>query len=311
MVYSKPLLACVVFSVGLHCFSLMWDISLPIAHHATNAVGIGYVSRSLEDFQPTLMNAPGELVKQADDQHEQHVQQHLTKMQIDDPVRNVDSESKKKPELGQFQAVSDTQVEREELRSELSQPASKIVKNTTKPDALIPSANIEQPEKRVTPSSDPSLTEDKRVHSQEHRAPKIADRMVEAAVPRPSRTGETGLEAVSPVGVAQMAVPDSTTVGQNQPPNQSALPRYDRNPRPQYPRIAKLRGWEGEVLFEVLVLKNGRVGELKLLTSSGYKSLDDAAKKALVRWLFQPAIESGLPIDSHVRVPIKFSLRTL
>lgn len=311
MVYSKPLLACVVFSVGLHCFSLMWDISLPIAHQATNAVGIGYVSRALEDFQPTLMNAPGELVKQADGQHEQHDQQHLTKMQIDDPVRDVDSEGKKNPELGQFQAISDIQVEREELRSELSQPVSKITKNTAKPDSSVPSANIEQPVKRVAHPPEPSLTEDKRAYSQDHRAPKIADRMVEAAVQSPSRTDETGLETVSPAGVAQMAVPDSTTVGQNQPPNQSALPRYDLNPRPQYPRIAKLRGWEGEVLFEVLVLKSGRVGELKLLTSSGYKSLDDAAKKALVWWLFQPAIESGLPVDSYVRVPIKFSLRTL
>ncbi|MCW8892237.1 MAG: energy transducer TonB, partial [Deltaproteobacteria bacterium] len=93
---------------------------------------------------------------------------------------------------------------------------------------------------------------------------------------------------------------------------QMALPRYDVNPRPEYPKIAKLRGWEGDVLFEVLVTKTGRVGQLQMLTSSGYRSLDNAAQKALKRWIFKPATTfGGIEIDSLVRVPIKFSLQTL
>jgi protein TonB len=73
-----------------------------------------------------------------------------------------------------------------------------------------------------------------------------------------------------------------------------------------------LRGWEGDVLFEVLVTKTGRVGQLQMLTSSGYRSLDNAAQKALKRWIFKPATTfGGIEIDSLVRVPIKFSLQTL
>ncbi len=61
--------------------------------------------------------------------------------------------------------------------------------------------------------------------------------------------------------------------------NQSALPRYDINPKPKYPRVAKLRGWEGVVLFSVHVLQDGSVGKVSMLASSGYRSLDKSAKK--------------------------------
>ena len=88
-----------------------------------------------------------------------------------------------------------------------------------------------------------------------------------------------------------------------------ALPRYDVNPPPHYPQVAKLRGWEGKVVFEALIRKNGRVGRLKIKNSSGYRSLDTAARKAISRWKFSPATSFGLPKDSEVEIPITFSLK--
>ena len=88
-----------------------------------------------------------------------------------------------------------------------------------------------------------------------------------------------------------------------------ALPRYDVNPPPHYPQVAKLRGWEGKVVFEALIRKNGRVGRLKIKTSSGYRSLDTAARKAISRWKFSPATSFGLPKESEVEIPITFSLK--
>lgn len=87
-----------------------------------------------------------------------------------------------------------------------------------------------------------------------------------------------------------------------------AQPRYDINPRPKYPKVARVREWEGVVVLKVQVLKNGRVGELKVDTSSGYRSLDNAAKKTVRRWRFFPAVELGLPVESYLLVPIEFSL---
>lgn len=88
----------------------------------------------------------------------------------------------------------------------------------------------------------------------------------------------------------------------------AALPRYDRNPKPVYPEVARRRGWEGSAHFEVLVLKNGRVGQVKMLTSSGHRSLDRAARKAIQRWVFKAASSFGANVDSRVVVPIDFVL---
>jgi len=89
---------------------------------------------------------------------------------------------------------------------------------------------------------------------------------------------------------------------------QAALPCYDENPPPEYPEVARRRGWAGIVQFEVQVLKSGRVGRLDILASSGYKSLDRAARKSVSRWIFKPATSFGVPIESRVVVPINFVL---
>lgn len=87
-----------------------------------------------------------------------------------------------------------------------------------------------------------------------------------------------------------------------------AIPRYDLNPLPQYPEIARRRGQQGAVQLEVLVLANGRVGETKLVVSSGYKGLDRAAQKAVRHWQFKPAKSFGVAVVSRVVVPVDFVL---
>ncbi len=89
-----------------------------------------------------------------------------------------------------------------------------------------------------------------------------------------------------------------------------ALPLYDENPKPVYPRVAALKGWEGTVLLEVLVLKDGQVGDVSLLNSSGYRALDKAARKTVYRWKFRPAHVGGDPVECKVQIPINFVLNS-
>ncbi len=89
---------------------------------------------------------------------------------------------------------------------------------------------------------------------------------------------------------------------------QKAQPRYGYHPPPSYPRLARQRGWQGTVEYEVKVLPDGVVGELVLKTSSGYKSLDDAARNAIAKWRFNPATRSGTPVESWVVIPVSFIL---
>jgi protein TonB len=88
-----------------------------------------------------------------------------------------------------------------------------------------------------------------------------------------------------------------------------AIPIYDKNPSPEYPLIARRRGFQGTVVLEVMVKPNGRVGELRVLKSSGYKVLDRAASASVREWIFIPAIKGNEKIEMWVRVPVSFQLK--
>ncbi|MCK4618943.1 MAG: energy transducer TonB [Desulfobacterales bacterium] len=88
-----------------------------------------------------------------------------------------------------------------------------------------------------------------------------------------------------------------------------AIPIYDKNPSPKYPLIARRRGFQGTVVLEVMVDRNGRVGELRVLKSSGYKVLDRAASASVRDWIFKPAIKGNEKIEMWVRVPVRFKLK--
>jgi TonB family protein len=87
-----------------------------------------------------------------------------------------------------------------------------------------------------------------------------------------------------------------------------ALPVYRRNTPPQYPLIARRRGYQGRVLLEVLVRKNGRAGSIRLARSSGYEVLDRAAIKGVRNWLFHPAKRGDELVEMWVEIPIRFQL---
>ena len=87
-----------------------------------------------------------------------------------------------------------------------------------------------------------------------------------------------------------------------------ARPLYLRNPSPPYPRLARRRGYEGSVILEVMVLRDGTVGDLRVSTSSGYELLDRAAVASVRKWLFEPGKQGDQKVDTWVRVPIRFKL---
>jgi len=57
------------------------------------------------------------------------------------------------------------------------------------------------------------------------------------------------------------------------------------------------------------VKPNGRVGDLKVFKSSGYKVLDRAASVSVRDWIFKPAIKGNEKIEMWVRVPVYFQLK--
>ena len=89
---------------------------------------------------------------------------------------------------------------------------------------------------------------------------------------------------------------------------EAALPEYSKNPPISYPKRARRKGYEGTVVLEVLVNRNGKVDDLRILASSGYAILDRSAVTSVKTWSFKPAKKGKDTIDMWVKVPVRFKL---
>lgn len=85
------------------------------------------------------------------------------------------------------------------------------------------------------------------------------------------------------------------------------LPEAITRVSPQYPDIARQAGIEGTVMIQVLVGKDGKVKDTKVVES--IPVLDDEAVKAVKGWVFKPALVNNKPIAIWVAVPVRFTLR--
>jgi protein TonB len=78
---------------------------------------------------------------------------------------------------------------------------------------------------------------------------------------------------------------------------------------PLYPSQVIRLGLTGTVLLAVQVLPNGRVGEVRLLQSSGVPLLDESAMREARRWRLVPGTRDGVPTTMWKQIPITFRLR--
>jgi protein TonB len=78
----------------------------------------------------------------------------------------------------------------------------------------------------------------------------------------------------------------------------------------RYPARAARLGHEGTVVLRVHVGTKGAPIAVEVLSSSGHRSLDRAARAAVERWSFSPASRGGRPVAQWIRVPVRFALRS-
>jgi len=88
-----------------------------------------------------------------------------------------------------------------------------------------------------------------------------------------------------------------------------AIPRYESNPLPHYPRLARQNRWEGTVRLRAMVTAGGDVKELTLERSSGHALLDRSALEGVLHWRFIPATRGGAPVACEVSIPVAFRLQ--
>ena len=108
-----------------------------------------------------------------------------------------------------------------------------------------------------------------------------ADAQVEAAEVHLDPDGGVGVGRVTGDNVVP-ASPDSANL----------------NKPPIYPIIAQERGEQGAVGLIVTVAPDGHAAAVDVVSSSGYKLLDDEARRAVSRWHFRPEMRDGHPVQS-------------
>jgi protein TonB len=198
------------------------------------------------------------------------------------------------------------------------EPVEKPANKRPPPPVVQPPKKIREPApKKIKPQKRPFA---KSVKPEEPIIPPVVEPQPVPLDPKqPPETEEQSTTAVvddrpmappvKPTTDANPAIDSPTaTKRSTAPPIRKARPLYRQNPPPRYPRAARHRGQEGSVMLEVKVLKDGTVGDMRLLSSSGYTALDKAAIKSVRKWLFEPGMQGDQEVDMWVRVPIRFKI---
>jgi protein TonB len=96
--------------------------------------------------------------------------------------------------------------------------------------------------------------------------------------------------------------------GPYRPGSGIAPPRLLREVKADYTEDARQRGVSGDVVLEIVVRRDGSVGDVKVLQGLA-GGLNDRAVQAVRQWRFTPAQRQGAPVDVIVEVAVEFKLR--
>ena len=79
-------------------------------------------------------------------------------------------------------------------------------------------------------------------------------------------------------------------------------------PEPSYPRSCRRQGYEGRVVVEITVLPSGKVQDMYVLESSGFKGLDRAALRAAEHGRYAPSRILGIFVKAKKKLAFTFRL---
>jgi TonB family protein len=85
-------------------------------------------------------------------------------------------------------------------------------------------------------------------------------------------------------------------------------PRLVREVKAVYTEEARRHGVTGDVLLEIVVRRDGSVGDVSVIRGLG-AGLEQRAIEAVRQWRFTPARRLGAPVDVIVEVAVEFTLR--
>jgi len=82
--------------------------------------------------------------------------------------------------------------------------------------------------------------------------------------------------------------------------------RIKSQPRPTYPPLAKQARIQGTVRFTAIIAANGTIQSLQVI--SGHPLLVPSAMEAVKRWVYQPTLLNGEPVEVVTQIDVNFTL---
>nr|WP_107784093.1 energy transducer TonB [Nitrosomonas nitrosa] len=78
---------------------------------------------------------------------------------------------------------------------------------------------------------------------------------------------------------------------------------------PEYPALSRRLGEEGKLMLQVELDESGRISNTRIINSSGYSRLDNAALAAVKTWRCRPAVRDGQPVRAIALQPFNFVIQ--
>jgi len=114
------------------------------------------------------------------------------------------------------------------------------------------------------------------------------------------------LHAAHEIIPEQPATAASRTVQRIRVGGQVAQSNLIQQAVPAYPALAKLARIQGLVRFNVIIGKDGHIGNMTLI--SGHPLLIEAAQEAVKQWVYRPTLLNGDPVEVATVVDVQFTL---
>ena len=77
---------------------------------------------------------------------------------------------------------------------------------------------------------------------------------------------------------------------------------------PVYPAAARQAGTSGVVRLGVVITKEGRVRDIRVMDGPGHE-LDIAAMEAVKQWVYKPTLLNGEPVEVVTMVEVNFAVK--
>ncbi len=211
------------------------------------------------------------------------------------------------PNLVPIKKLSPTVLQVEMTTTQTTAPAPQPEPVSEPPEKIIPQKTI-TPKPDIKPASIksspiPENANTSKQIEQSAEAPQVISTAPKAEVAPVVVVPPPPPEPPKPVGPSQQDIDAARNQYGTELAN--ALARYK-----QYPKIAQMRGYQGDVLVDVQMDSNGNVTSSKIHQSSGYESLDNQALEMVKKASPLPPPPYVLRGRSfNVLVPVSFHLQ--